>query len=84
LVHDRATSDKFVVYSPRFVQQFHAGYHAGLWYLRRVMDRETTPRSVGFPTARAAVEALRAGGSLLPRRQGAHDRLALPLRIIWS
>jgi hypothetical protein len=84
LVHDRATSDRFVAYSPRFIHQFHAGHHAGLWYLRRVTDRENRPSSVGYATARAAVEALRAGGWMLPHSQGARERRATPLRIIWS
>jgi hypothetical protein len=61
VVLDRATSERFVVYSPRFVFQFRAGHHAGLWYLRPARDLGATPRSTGYRTARAAVEALRDG-----------------------
>ena len=51
VVHDRATSEQFVVYSPRFVDQFRAGHHAGLWYMRPARDVGATPRSRGFRTA---------------------------------
>jgi hypothetical protein len=65
-IHDRATSEQFVVYSPRFISQFQAGHQAGLWYLRLAADRGSTPRSVGFRTSRAAVEALGTGRWRLP------------------
>ena len=84
LVHDRATSERFVVYSPRFVYQFRGGHHAGLWYLRPITDAGATPRSVGFPTARAAVEALRTGGWRLSRSRPYRDRAGKPCRVIWS
>lgn len=60
LVHDRATNQWFVVYSPRLVPEFRAGHKAGRWYLRPVTEFGTTPRSEGFASALAAVEALRA------------------------
>jgi hypothetical protein len=84
LVHDRATSEQFVVYSPRFLYQFKAGHRAGLWYLRLRTDVEATPRSVGFPTVRAAVEAVRAGDWRLSRPRPSRDRPGKPCRIIWS
>jgi hypothetical protein len=61
LIHDRATSDSFVVYSPRFVRQFHAGHHAGKWYLRPLKDLGAAPCSRAFPAAGLAVDALRTG-----------------------
>ncbi len=59
LIHDRATSDSFVVYSPRFDRQFLAGHHAGKWYLRPLKDLGVAPRSPAFPAAGLAVDALR-------------------------
>ncbi len=83
-VLDRATSEQFVVYSPRFVYQFRAGHHAGLWYLRPMTDAGTIPRSVGFPTARAAVAALRAGRWGLSSSPRDRDVAGAPCRVIWS
>jgi hypothetical protein len=84
LIHDRATSEQFVVYSPRFVDQFRAGHHAGLWYLRGSTDVGTTPRSAGFATLRAAVLALRTGDWRLSHRRPEHNRARKSCRIIWS
>jgi hypothetical protein len=84
LVQDRATSERFVVYSPRFIYQFKAGHRAGLWYLRPSADVEATPRSVGFPTARAAVEAMRADRWSLSRLRPNHECPRNPCRVIWS
>ncbi len=84
LVHDRATSERFVVYSPRFVYQFKAGHRAGLWYLRSSTDVAATPRSVGFSTASAAVEAVRAGDWRLSHSCPNHDRPGKHCRVIWS
>jgi hypothetical protein len=84
LVYDRATNERFVVYLPRFVNQFRVGHHAGLWYVRRLTDVGATPRSGGFPTARAAVEALRAGLWRPLRSSPYRDRPPKPCRIIWS
>jgi hypothetical protein len=84
VVHDRATSDQFVVYSPRFVYQFRAGHHAGLWYLRPATDVGVTPRSAGFRTAQAAIEALRDGGWRLPGAKTPGHHRANNCRIRWS
>jgi hypothetical protein len=83
-VHDRATSEQFAVYSPRFVIQFRAGHRSGLWYLRPATDLGITPRSVGFRTRLAAVEALRAGGWMPGRSIPECERRRRPCRIIWS
>jgi hypothetical protein len=81
LVHDRATNERFVVYSPRLVHEFRAGHRAGLWYLRPIAELDTTPRSAGYPSAHAAVEALRAGTwrACRSRRQP----VGKPCRVIW-
>lgn len=84
LVHDRATSELFVVYSPRFVDQFRAGHHSGLWYLRATSDVGATPRSVGFATARAAVEAVRAGQWKLANSHADQSHAGRRCRVIWS
>jgi hypothetical protein len=60
LVDDRASGEQFKVYTPRFVSQFLAGHRAGFWYLRPATDVGSAPRSLGFASARAAIEALRA------------------------
>jgi len=82
IVYDRALGEQFVVYAPRFVSQFRGGHRAGQWYLRSVSDVGTTPRSLAFPTARAAIEALKGGRwslSSTPRY-----RPDPRLRVIWS
>ena len=84
VIHDRATSEQFVVYSPRFGHQFRAGHHAGLWYLRPAQDLGATPRSTGFRTARAAVEALRDGDWRLPVVKGRVHRRGTDCRVNWS
>jgi hypothetical protein len=58
LVDDRASDQRFLIYTPRLNSQFRAGYRAGLWYVRIPGDPEPSPRSPGFPTAVAAVETL--------------------------
>ena len=82
MILDRATSEQFVVYSPRLVPEFRAGHHAGLWYLRRVTEPGTTPSSAGYPSARAAMQALLAGqwGAVRSRSRSAGKRI----RVIWS
>jgi hypothetical protein len=60
-VYDRALGEHFEVFTPRFGCEFRAGYHAGLWYVRRALEINSRPRSPGFATARAAIEALRDG-----------------------
>jgi hypothetical protein len=82
LVYDRAASEWFVVYVPRLVTQFRAGHGAGLWYLRPATDVGTAPRSRGYSTACAAVEAIRAGRWSLSIPSGAQPRA--PFRVIWS
>jgi hypothetical protein len=84
VVHDRATSEQFVVYSPRFLYQFRAGHHAGLWYMRPATDVGATPRSTGFRTAQAAVEALRGGVWKLSGAKGRVQRRGTNCRISWS
>ena len=81
LVLDRATDQQFVVYLARFVDEFRAGHRAGKWYLRPTGDRGAAPRSAGFPSAHAAVAALRNGDWAIaqPRR----ERLRKKCRIIW-
>jgi hypothetical protein len=81
-VGDRASGERFQVYTPRFVSQFRDGHRAGLWYVRRTTDVESTPRSPGFATASDAVEALRAASwslsaPALDRRRGSY-------RVFWS
>jgi hypothetical protein len=82
MILDRATNEQFVVYSPRLVPEFRAGHHAGLWYLRRVTEPGTTPSSAGYPSARAATQALLAGqwraGRSRTRSGGKR------IRVIWS
>jgi hypothetical protein len=84
VVDDRATGERFVVYLPRFVYQFHAGHHAGQWYLRPVVDVGSAPQSAGFPGPRAAVEALRSGRWKLPHGRIRQSRKSTTCRIIWS
>ncbi len=84
LVHDRATSERFVVYSPRFVEEFRAGHRAGLWYLRTTNDLGTAPRSKGFSTAGGAVDALRAGVWRVSRSHPEPNRARKPFRVRWS
>jgi hypothetical protein len=81
LVHDRATNERFVVYSPRLVPEFRGGHRAGLWYLRPIAELGAKPRSAGFPSVSAAVDALLAGNwrASRPRRQPAGK----PCRVIW-
>jgi hypothetical protein len=82
IILDRATSEQFVVYSPRLVPEFRAGHHAGLWYLRRASEPGATPSSAGYPSARAAVQALLAGQWRAVRSpsRSAGKRI----RVIWS
>jgi hypothetical protein len=82
LVYDRALGQRFVVYVPRFVSEFRDGHRAGQWYLRPASDVGTTPVSLAFPTAQAAIDALKTGCwsvVKVPRY-----RLDPRLRVIWS
>ncbi|WP_148598052.1 hypothetical protein [Aquisphaera giovannonii] len=60
-VLDRPSGESLVVYTPRFTQQFSSGHLAGRWYVRKLTHVGVIPRSLPFPTARAAVEAVEAG-----------------------
>jgi hypothetical protein len=84
VVEDRATGERFVVYSPRFACQFRAGHHAGQWYLRPAADAGTAPRSVGFPAPRAAVEALRADDWRLRHVRRNRAPKDAHCRVIWA
>ncbi len=77
LVDDRASNRRFRVYTPRHNSQFREGYRAGLWYLRPAGDADPSPRSPGFPTPDAAVDALRDSSRQAP----SHRPLC---RVIWS
>jgi hypothetical protein len=81
-VGDRASGDRFQVYTPRFVSQFRAGHRAGLWYVRRTTDVEITPRGPGFATASDAVESLRAGS--WSGSAPALDRRRESYRVFWA
>ncbi len=82
MVHDRALDQQFKVYTPRFVSQFRAGHHAGLWYLRPSADLGLAPRSQGFPTVGEAIEALRSGH--WARSSSPASRTRARCRVIWS
>jgi len=60
-VHDRLTGSELVIYTPLFNSQFRSGHRAGRWYVRPANEVGLTPRSVGFATAREAVEAVARG-----------------------
>jgi hypothetical protein len=83
IVYDRSSNEHIQVYSPRFAYQFRAGYRAGQWYLRRMHDVATAPRSAGFRTARDAIAALEAGLWRIAR-PGPHDSQGrTPPRVLW-
>jgi hypothetical protein len=81
-VYDRASGEQFVAYSPRFNHQFHAGHRAGLWYLRSATIVESGPQSQGYATARASLDALRAGHWDLST--AIRDQPRKLARVIWS
>lgn len=60
-VHDRLTGAELVVYTPLFNSQFRSGHRAGRWYVRPADEVGVALRSVGFGTAREAVEAVTRG-----------------------
>ncbi len=82
MVYDRASGECFVVYTPRFRSEFSAGHRAGQWYVRLVSDIGTASGSLGFPTARAAIEALKNGCWRLSHAP--RPRSAARFRVIWS
>jgi hypothetical protein len=82
IVYDRASGEQFVVYTPRFEHQFHAGHRAGLWYLRPMKDVGSAPRSLSFSSDRTTIEALRDGRWSLPAPLP--TRAARDLLNIWD
>jgi hypothetical protein len=84
LVHDRATRETIVVYTPRFADQFRGGHQAGLWYVRAKSDLRTAPNSSGFASASAAVEALKTGQWGHSRSVQNHGHAARQIHIIWN
>src|SRR5262249_13786940 len=68
IVNDRASGERFVIYTPRFKCQFRAGHRACLWYLRPIKDVGAEPRSSAYTSPRALIDALttpRLGGTWL-------------------
>jgi len=59
-VLDRAAGVEVIVYSPTFRSQFECGHRAGRWYVRETTSAGGPPQSVGFATAREAVDAVAA------------------------
>jgi hypothetical protein len=82
IVHDRASGERFRIYTPKFESQFRAGHRYGFWYARPVNTTGAQPASRGFATARDAVDALRQGRWSLadPVDKTAPKSL---VRIIW-
>lgn len=60
-IHDRLTGAELLVYTPALNSQFRSGHRAGRWYVRPADEVGLSPRSVGFFTAREAVEAIARG-----------------------
>lgn len=60
-VHDRLTGAELMIYTPRFNSQFRTGHRSGRWYVKPADEVGSTPRSIGFGTAREAVEAVARG-----------------------
>ncbi len=81
-VLDRFTGEELVVYTPRFVQQYHAGHIAGRWYVRRAAHVGAEPVSRSFPTARSAVEGVAEGRWSV--RVGPGHSAPGRLRVIWQ
>jgi hypothetical protein len=80
---DRAGGETYVVYTPRFESQFRNGHRAGLWYLRPSNSVGAEPRSLGFKTLKAAVDALKASSWRLHAATSTH-RPSSTFRVIWS
>ncbi len=89
-VFDRATGADVVVYTPSFMSQFRTGHRAGRWYVRPTTEVGSVPQSVGFATAREAVEAVRQGAWRLrvvapePSLIAGRTTKAAPFRVIWG
>ena len=78
---DRATGERFVVYTPRFSAQFAAGARPFSWYVRALAAAGEA--SLAFPTARAALEALERG-TWRARPVAPPRKPTRPLRVVWS
>jgi hypothetical protein len=80
-VLDRPTGEQLIVYTPRFTLQFRAGHRSGRWYVRPITHVGSDPRSLSYPTARGAIEAVTAGRWSLGScsAKGTDPRL----RVIW-
>jgi hypothetical protein len=81
-VLDRATGERYLIYTPRFRAQFQSGHIARMWYVRPVANAGVSVQSRAFPTAHGAIESVREGrwrpaGALAPGR-------ARWPRVIWS
>ncbi|ODU02573.1 MAG: hypothetical protein ABS79_00190 [Planctomycetes bacterium SCN 63-9] len=81
IVHDRTSGERFTIYTPKYDAQFRAGHRSGRWYARPVQSIGAKPISLGFATAKEAVDALRKGHWKL-------DEISVKpalkaLRIIW-
>ncbi len=84
IVHDRATDEHLLIYSPRFTNQLRAGHHGGLWYVRHAADVGDSPRSVGYRTAQAAIDALRGGEWKPLQEKGSAQSPRAGCRVSWS
>lgn len=81
IVHDRASGERFRIYTPKFEAQFRAGHRYGLWYACPANATGPQPASRGFANARDAVDALKQG---LWSLTGPGAKAPPPLlRIIW-
>jgi hypothetical protein len=60
-VFDRPSGESVVIYTPSFTQQFSSGHRAGRWYVRKPTHVGVVPRSLSFPTVKAAIKAVEAG-----------------------
>jgi hypothetical protein len=81
-VFDRPTGQNLVVYTPRFTEQLRAGHRAGRWYVRPLLYVGLQPQSLGFASARGAIEAVSAGAWDL-KAPSAKRRHPVLLRVIW-
>jgi hypothetical protein len=82
-VLDRASGDRFTIYTPRFESQFRDGHRFGLWYARPNNAPGTRPVSQGFATAKEAIDALRQGRWTLDHTPTRPLNGPLP-RVFWS
>lgn len=82
-VFDRASGERFSIYTPAFQSLLDGGHRAGLWYARPVNSVGASPLSRGFATAKEAVEALTQGRWQVVETKP-QTAPAFRLRIIWS